>query len=148
VISSGLSKALAASGATPRIIGRAHPAARIAALWRGGTPILTRGDLIWWPGAPRDLSGSPATAAVLQHELQHVLDYRTGWLTAWRYLSHPRHWRYDLALGRASAWRTLGAEQRARAAELLWLAENGLGPRTELPVLRGLIPWAGTPLDP
>jgi hypothetical protein len=85
--------------------------------------------------------------AILQHELQHVLDFATGWLTAFRYLTHPRHWTYhwrlpdDASVG-GPAWDAFGAEQRASIAERLWLVERGLAPRDDLPALRRLIPWA------
>lgn len=81
--------------------------------------------------------------AVLQHELQHVLDYATGWLNGLKYLSNPRHWRYGYRLTPSSRWDALGAEQRAAIAERIWLAERGLAPVQELADLRRLAPWAG-----
>jgi hypothetical protein len=80
--------------------------------------------------------------AVLQHELQHVLDYTTGWLTAAGYLSDPRHWTYRWRLEDACCWGDLGAEQRASIAERLWLIEHGLASAHELAALRRLVPWA------
>ena len=143
----GLREALSAAGARPVIVAAAHPGARMAALWRRRAPILTRGDAIWWPGAGEDFSGPWAAQgmATLQHELQHVLDYRIGWLTAARYLSRPRHWSYRLEIRPGLEWDALGAEQRAMAAELLWLAENAPGrvSRSQLRILTDLIPWAG-----
>lgn len=148
----GLREALRGAGAQPVIIAAAHPGARMAALWRGGPPILTRGDAIWWPGAEEDFSGPWAAGAMatLQHELQHVLDYRIGWLTAARYLSRPTHWSYRLEIRPGLIWDALGAEQRATAAELLWIAENapGRGSRADLRILRDLIPWAAPSGDP
>ena len=142
----GLREALRAAGASPVIVAAAHPAARVAAVWRRAPPILTRGDAIWWPGAGEDFSGPWAAEALatLQHELQHVLDYRIGWLTAARYLSRPRHWTYRLEIRPGLDWDALGAEQRATAAEWLWIAENapGQGSRATLRILRDLIPWA------
>ena len=120
---------------------RPHPGARIAAAWRGEVPILTRGDLVFWPRAPADLSGT-RMVAVLQHELQHVLDYATGRLTAWRYLGHPRHWSYAIDPAWMGDFDSLGAEQRAVLAERLWLAEAGLRPPAEIARLRSIIPWA------
>jgi len=140
-VSPGLAGALLAAGAEPRIRRAAHPGARLAALWRGTVPILTRGDHIWWPAAQPDFSGSPAMA-MLQHELQHVLDYRTGWLTAARYLSAPHHWRYVYRLGPDIGWDALGAEQRAMVAEHIWLKENGGAPAGDLERLRALAHWA------
>ena len=131
-----------AAGAAPRLEPFAHPAARIAGLWRGGIPILTRGEVIWWPAASSDLStpGREREMAVLQHELQHVLDFATGRLTAFRYLTHPRHWTYRWVLG--APWDAYGAEQRAAIAEHLWLMERGLAPGEQLGAVRRLIPWA------
>ncbi|HEX4741443.1 MAG TPA: hypothetical protein VH353_08940 [Caulobacteraceae bacterium] len=142
----GLREALRAAGAQPVIIAAAHPGARLATLWRGRPPVMARGDAIWWPGAQDDFSGPWAAEALatLQHELQHVLDYRIGWLTAARYLSRPRHWSYRLEVRAGLDWDALGAEQRATAAERLWVAENSPGrtSRSELRLLRELIPWA------
>ena len=124
----------------PRIVAHPHPAARLAAIWRGAVPILARGDTIFWPGSPDELFGT--AIATLQHELQHVLDYRTGRLSAARYLIDPREWVYDVAIDRTAAFDRLGAEQRATLAEHLWLAENGYRPAFEIAALRAVIPWA------
>jgi hypothetical protein len=144
-LSPGLVRALRAAGAEPNLEPRAHPAARVAGLWRRGeTPVLTRGDVIWWRGAPPDIS-TPAwrrSMPVLQHELQHVLDYATGWLTMFRYLTHPRHWTYAWRLIDGVPWDGYGAEQRASMVEQLWLIEHGLAPEDDLAALRRLIPWA------
>ena len=80
--------------------------------------------------------------AILQHELQHVLDYRIGWLTAARYLTHPRHWTYDWRRATGLAWEELGAEQRASMAEAVWLMEHGRLDPVDLPALRRVVPWA------
>ncbi|HEY5071041.1 MAG TPA: hypothetical protein VII63_03325 [Caulobacteraceae bacterium] len=142
-LSEGLERALRTAGVDPLIVPRAHPAAGLAALWRGGVAILAHGRRIWWPNAPVDLSvaGRERAMAVLQHELQHVLEFATGELSALGYLLQPRHWRYDVALAGAR-WGELGAEQRASLAERLWLAEHGLAPANTLCALRAVIPWA------
>ncbi|HWA63847.1 MAG TPA: hypothetical protein VG939_20900 [Caulobacteraceae bacterium] len=142
-LSPGLAEALDAAGAAPVLRDAAHPGARIAALWRGSVPILTRGDVIWWPGAPDDLSapGLERAMAVLQHELQHVLDYRQGLLTGLGYLANPRNWIYGFDLGEGRAWAAWGAEQRASMAERLWLAERGLAHVAERAALASVIPW-------
>jgi len=80
--------------------------------------------------------------AVLQHELQHVLEYASGELTALGYLSDPRHWTYGVRLTPGTRWSQLGAEQRASLAERLWLAEHGLAGEDELERLRAIVPWA------
>ncbi|HLK26759.1 MAG TPA: hypothetical protein VKT30_19050 [Caulobacteraceae bacterium] len=140
----GLALALQQSGASPSVVPRAHPAARVAALWRGSIPVLTRGDAIFWPGAPADLSqsGLERRMAVLQHELQHVLDYRTGRLSGLSYLSRPHNWRYEWAGSEDLDWARLGAEQRASMAGRLWLVDRGLAPASEGAFLTARIPWA------
>jgi len=41
---------------------------------------MAAGQTVWWPGVRDDLAGSP-DMAVLQHELQHLLDFAEGRLT-------------------------------------------------------------------
>jgi len=144
-LSAGLAGALRAAGARPRLRDATHPGARIAGLLRRSPPpILTRGEVIWWPAPPKDLSraGLEPSMAILQHELQHVLDYSTGWLTAARYLSHRRHWSYDWKCGPGTAWDALGAEQRAAMAQQIWMIEQGLAPADDIVALRRIVPWA------
>ena len=142
-LSPGLAVALRDAGARPRIVPRAHPGARISALWRDKTPILTRGDDIFWPGAARDMSapGLEASMAVLQHELQHVLEYAEGRLTAAAYLGRPKNWIYAYTLKPGSRWNDFGAEQRASIVEALWWLERGDDPE-QLEAHRRLVPWA------
>jgi len=137
-LSAGLVRALQAAGAEPRISNRAHPFAVIAGLWRGETPILALGRTVHWPRAPADLSGTRAMS-VLQHELQHVLDYAIGALTPAGYAFLPRNWTYRVPSSGAD-WRRLGAEQRAVLAERLWLAEHDDPVAAQQ--LRAVIPWA------
>jgi hypothetical protein len=111
-------------------------------VWRGAIPILTRGNVIWWPSVPADVAARGSAMAVFQHELQHVLDYAEDWLTAARYLTDSRHWRYDYQLSPSANWAEFGAEQRAMVAEHIWLMENGFAPASELSRLRSLAPWA------
>lgn len=139
-ISRGLAEALHARRVRPRIRPVAHPAATIAALWFGSRPIIAIGSTIWWPGAPSDFAGSSAMA-ILQHELQHVLDYAQGRMSVGRYLLWPPNWRYELTLTPDLRWERLGAEQRATAAEALWRSERS-GDVTRLLRLRELVPWA------
>jgi hypothetical protein len=140
----GLIRALRDAGAQPMLAAHAHPAARLSRVWRGAVPILTLGDTIYWPDAPPELSSSrrPSDMAILQHELQHVLDYRDGRLTAARYLSDPREWSYEIEPTVDTRFDSLGAEQRATLAERLWLAEHGFRPASGVAVLRAVIPWA------
>lgn len=141
MLSPGLVSALDAAGVEPLIAPRAAWAAQIARLWRGHVPVLTRGRRIYWPGAPADLSAHPAAMALVQHELQHVLDFATGRLSAFGYLLDPRNWIYRLPAPELWDWGRLGAEQRAVLAEKLWRAEHGDDdPHAE--ACRHVIPWA------
>ncbi len=142
-LSPGLLEALTAAGAKPVITARAHPAAQAASLWRGPT-VMTRGDTIFWPGAPVDASapGREADMALLQHELQHVLEYRQGRLTALGYLLNPRDWIYAWSLIEGRPFAAYGAEQRASMVEALWRLQAS-GARDEARArLEDLIPWA------
>ena len=136
-LSPGLVAALDRARVTPLIVPRAAWLARLTRVWRGHVPILTRGGRIYWPGALADFSDTPHMA-VLQHELQHVLDFSTGRLSALGYLLNPRNWTYRLPDD--WDWRRLGAEPRAVLAERLWRAEQGLS--HDLAAIRDAIPWA------
>lgn len=138
-LSPGLWDALIAAGAFPRIVAAPSPLARISYLWRGHTPVLTLGDRIFWGRAPDDCSRQPAAMALLQHELQHVLDYATGRLTWLGYGINPRNWTYALS-DTDWDWSRLGAEQRAVLAERLWRAERN-GATDEIARLRAVLPW-------
>jgi hypothetical protein len=141
-LSGGLAAALRLAGAAPRIRASAHPASRVAALWMGGRPIMAVGQTIWWPGAATDFAGTPAMA-VLQHELQHVLEFAQGRLSIAGYLLRPANWSYRLQLTPGLRWEQLGAEQRATAAERLWQAEQA-NDAAGIVLLRDLLPWAHT----
>ncbi|MDO9337402.1 MAG: hypothetical protein Q7T61_13460 [Caulobacter sp.] len=131
-----------AAGAFPRLVSAASPLARLSHLWRGHTPVLTLGDRIFWGRAPNDCSRSPAAMALLQHELQHVLDYATGRMSWLSYALRPRDWTYVVP-DSGWDWNRLGAEQRAVLAERLWRAERA-GAAPEIARLRAVLPWART----
>ena len=139
-LSPGLAEALAALNVTPQIEDRPHFAARLARLRFGSIPVLALGKTIWWPKARGDFSGT-SQMAVLQHELQHVLDFAEGRLTVLGYLILPRNWTYRWQLTDELSWSRLGAEQRASAAEALWRSEQSNATRVTAR-LRELIPWA------
>lgn len=144
-LSEGLASALAEAGLRPQIVPRALWLARVARLWRGSLPIMALGGAIYWPGAPDDLSapGHERQMAVLQHELQHLLEFATGALTPIGYLIWPGNWAYAYRLTPETRWSELGAEQRASAVQHYWLAQRGLlpgGPSAD--DLRRIIPWA------
>jgi hypothetical protein len=139
-LSPGLWEALLAAGAFPMIVASASPLARVSYLWRRHTPVLTLGDRIYWGRAPEDCSRQPAAMALLQHELQHVLDYATGRLTWAGYAVDPRNWSYALPSSDRWTWSRLGAEQRAVLAEQLWRAERASDP-ARIAQLRAVLPW-------
>jgi hypothetical protein len=151
-LSPGLVRALEAAGVAPCIVSRAHPAARLASLWRGRAPILARPGRIFWPGVPEDLAAAGDRAvAILQHELQHLLEYATGELSAARYLLNPRNWTYRYRLTEESRWSDFGAEQRACIAEHFWLMQRGRAdwverdlraPCARRALYQRVIPWA------
>lgn len=140
----GLVRAMAQVRAEPMIVARASILASISGLWRGHIPIMVLHRRIFWPGALTDfsLSERPDYMAVLQHELQHVLDFKTGELSLHRYALSPRDWRYRYRLELGRDFWSYGAEQRACMAEDLWRAENGLISASQGAALRLTIPWA------
>jgi len=143
-ISPGLAKALAGAGVRPRILARVCLPARLAQIRFGGAPIMVLGERVHWKGAHKDFSlpGLENLMAVLQHELQHVLEFATGELSALRYVLSPRNWGYAYRVDEGSAWRDYGAEQRAMIAQHLWMAERGLPTPYPAQDLRRLVPWA------
>jgi hypothetical protein len=140
-LSNGLVNALSVAGVRPMIDGRAHPAALLARLRFGSLPIMAVGRTLWWPNARRDFAGS-GDMAILQHELQHILDFAEGRLTVLSYLLLPRNWRYRWELSDCRSWDRLGAEQRASVAEALWRAERSSAETELAATLRTIIPWA------
>jgi hypothetical protein len=140
-LSPGLVGALSAAGVRPMIDPRPHPAAFLAQLRFGSLPIMAVGQTIWWPNARPDFAGS-ADMAVLQHELQHILDFADGRLTMAGYLLLPHNWRYGWRLSDGPTWAQLGAEQRASMAEALWQAEQSAAESDLAAKLRSIIPWA------
>jgi hypothetical protein len=140
-LSPGLLQALKAAGVSPTIVARPAIGARVARLWRGSAPILAWYGRVFWPGALSDLSLDPRRMAVLQHELQHVLEYATGQLGPLRYAFNPSNWRYRYHPHEAADWARFGAEQRAQIVEDLWLVEHGLKAGAA-EWYRRIVPWA------
>ena len=141
-LSDGLSRALLAAGVTPLVDARPHPAAYLARLRFGCLPIMAIGRTIWWPNARPDLAGT-SDMAVLQHELQHVLDFAERRLSVAGYLLLPHNWSYRWDISRGLCWDRLGAEQRASMAEALWRSERASTSAEVAAALRAVIPWAG-----
>lgn len=124
---------------------RASPLAHVARLWRGAAPIMALHQTIWWQEAPDDLSrpGRERQMAVLQHELQHVLEFASGDLSFVGYALLPFNWRYGYSLTPQTEWSDLGAEQRAQLVQDYWLAERVLSyGDARLALFRRVIPWA------
>jgi hypothetical protein len=144
-LSPGLAQALRSAGVQPVMVARASTPAQVARLFRGAAPIMVLGPRIYWPGALEDMASARngRALAVLQHELQHVLEFATGELSVPRYVTRPGNWRYGYRLGPNSSWRDFGAEQRASITEHLWLIEHGLmADRHAGAHHRRVIPWA------
>jgi hypothetical protein len=139
-LSVGLVRALSAAQVEPLVDRRPHPAAFLARLRFGSLPIMAVGRTIWWPNARQDFAGT-REMAILQHELQHILDFAQGRLTVLGYLLLPRNWSYRWELSDGLSWDRLGAEQRASMAEALWWAERS-STDADIATLRGIIPWA------
>lgn len=144
-LSPGLIAALDEAGVRPVVVARASLLASIAGLWRSRTPVLTLHERIFWPGALTEFAGVDEAMSVLQHELQHVLDYATGALTMVGYACRPSNWRYRYELAPGCRWRDFGAEQRACIAEDYWRLERaGALAGDERPLIyQALIPWTG-----
>lgn len=139
----GLIGALRAAGAEPLILARPALGARFVRVWRRALPILAWRNRIYWPGALEDFSAQPALIALLQHELQHVLEFRTGELGPVRYALNPRNWGYAYRPGGKTRWRAFGAEQRAQIVQDLWLIERGLKIGVApIEWYRRIVPWA------
>jgi hypothetical protein len=106
---------------------------------------MALGQTIWWQDAPDDLSrpGLERQMSILQHELQHVLEFACGELSFVGYALLPFNWRYDYTLQPQTRWTGLGAEQRAQLAQDYWLARReGRPDDPRLVQFRELIPWA------
>lgn len=135
-LSPGLASALRRAGVWPVIQARTSFLARFAQVRFASAPVMALGGRVHWPEALADFSlpGLEPSMAVLQHEMQHILEFATGELSPFRYALRARNWRYRYELSERSRWRDFGAEQRASIAEHFWLLERGL----ERPVARAL----------
>jgi hypothetical protein len=153
-LSPGLVEAVIRAGVRPRNHARAALLARLARIRFAGAPVMVIGARIHWPQALEDFSlpGLEPSMAVLQHEMQHVLEFASGQLSTFRYAFRPKNWRYRYELTARSRWRDFGAEQRASIAEHYWLLERGFEEAVEraisrrpapLAVYRRVLPWGG-----
>ncbi|MGN6422447.1 MAG: hypothetical protein ACTHLA_03960 [Asticcacaulis sp.] len=113
-----------------RLVDAEHWASRLARLIGRGPQIVVRGQRIFWPGAPDDMSRDPALLALLAHELTHVWQYADG-MTLLRYLWRERGvYAYRLD-GRS--FPAYGYEQQAAIIEDWVRLSHGLSPRWQAP---------------
>lgn len=120
----GLVEAIHLTGV--RLIGTHHPVS-IAAQWVGRSAlIVVRGDWIFWPDLPADMSGNARLMSLLAHELVHVWQYQSG-MTLWSYLCRERgQYYYELT---DKPFTHYGYEQQAAMVEDWMRLRKGLGAR-------------------
>ncbi|MGA9657540.1 MAG: hypothetical protein WBQ60_00365 [Asticcacaulis sp.] len=124
-IPAGLLKAL--NGCDVCLVPKHHPVSWLARLIGRGPQIVVRGQNLFWPGLPDNLSQYPVALSVLCHELVHVWQYQNG-MTLWRYIIRERgRYRYRLEAGKAYA--DYGYEQQATMVEDWVRLQHGLTAR-------------------
>ncbi|UDF04953.1 hypothetical protein [Asticcacaulis sp. AND118] len=126
-----------------RLRAGAHPVSTLARLIGRGPLIVVRGQRIFWPNLPDDVSARPETLALLAHELTHVWQYANG-MGLWSYLWRERgRYRYTLTDKPFTAY---GYEQQAAMVEDWVRGRNGLPPRwggaADVQRLPDLLPFA------
>jgi hypothetical protein len=110
-----LPSALAIWAKGVRLLSKHHPLSWLSQLIGRSPLIVVRGERIFWPDCPADLSSDKGKMAVLAHELTHVWQYRHG-MRWWRYLMRERgHYHYRLIEGKA--FLDYGYEQQAAMVE-------------------------------
>lgn len=113
-----------------RLVDAEHWVSILARLIGRGAQIVVRGDRIFWPGAPTDMSDDPTLLALLAHELTHVWQYANG-MTLLRYVWRERGvYAYRLDGRPFSAY---GYEQQAAMIEDWLRLSHGLSPRWQAP---------------
>lgn len=134
-----------------RLVSGYHPLSKLSLWFRGYAVILVRGQTVFWPNLPEDLSRNPVHLAVLAHELVHVWQYRTG-MTLLSYvlrdvLIHRGRYAYDIIPGKP--YRDYGYEQQAAMMEDWVRIRHGLNARYNQAVtltdLARLLPFVGDP---
>ncbi|HWU48363.1 MAG TPA: hypothetical protein VN042_00700 [Asticcacaulis sp.] len=112
-----------------RLVDAEHWASKLARLIGRGPQIVVRGERIFWPGAPDDMSRDSALMALLAHELTHIWQYADG-MTLLRYLWRERGvYAYRLD-GRS--FPAYGYEQQAAIIEDWVRLSHGLPPRWQV----------------
>jgi len=92
--------------------------------------ILVRGNQIFWPNCPLDFTqDSVDKQALLMHELCHVWQYHTRRLTAFRYLTRPKHWTYHYGFDRAKSFDDYPIEKQADLLQDWYLMNMGAPPQ-------------------
>nr|WP_303657353.1 hypothetical protein [Asticcacaulis aquaticus] len=127
---------------TVQLVAAHHPVSRLSQLIGRSALIVVRGQRIFWPNLPDDLSARPETLGLLAHELTHVWQYANG-MTLWHYLWRERgHYRYRPIPGQP--FQAYGYEQQAAIVEDWVRGLNGLPPRwgaTATAELQTLVPF-------
>jgi len=91
--------------------------------------ILVRGYDIYWPDTPADFTRHDLLLqSVLIHELCHVWQYKTGRLTAFRYLINPLNWYYGYAYDTAKKFDDYPIEKQADLLQDWYLMNRGVKP--------------------
>lgn len=91
--------------------------------------ILVRGYYIYWPETPADFTRHDILLqSVLIHELCHVWQYKTGRLTAFRYLVNPANWRYSYVFDPAKSFDDYPIEKQADLLQDWYLMNKGAKP--------------------
>lgn len=113
-----------------RLVDGAHPLAFVGKLMGMGDIILVRGQRIFWPNLPEDISVAASDVAVLAHELCHVWQYKNG-MSAWSYVWRERGV-YAYKLLKNKPFLSYGYEQQAAIVEDSVRLYYGLKPRHAL----------------
>lgn len=91
--------------------------------------ILVRGYDIYWPDTPADFTRYDLLMqSVLIHELCHVWQYKTGRLTALRYLINPANWIYSYTFDAAKTFEDYPIEKQADLLQDWFLMNAGAEP--------------------
>jgi hypothetical protein len=89
--------------------------------------IVVRGQSVFWPKLPDDLTQYTQDLGVLAHELTHVWQYQNG-MTWWKYLLRERgHYKYTVLPNKP--FLKYGYEQQAAIVEDYVRLKGGLKPR-------------------
>lgn len=92
--------------------------------------ILARPEAIYWKNHPQDFTRLSLPAnGLLMHELCHIWQYKTGRLTALRYLFNPHNWQYGYNVRDGAKFDDYHTEQQADLVQDWFLMNHDLSPR-------------------